>query len=46
MVPVVPDGVLAACRYAHDLVETMFKADGPDFGAASDGELTRWWGNE
>jgi phosphoglucomutase len=27
--------------YAHDLVETMFKEDGPDFGAASDGDGDR-----
>ncbi|GAB4147956.1 MAG: alpha-D-glucose phosphate-specific phosphoglucomutase [Cyanobacteria bacterium J069] len=27
--------------YAHDLVEIMFKDDGPDFGAASDGDGDR-----
>lgn len=27
--------------YAHDLVETMFGADAPDFGAASDGDGDR-----
>ena len=27
--------------YAHDLVEKLFRADGPDFGAASDGDGDR-----
>jgi len=33
-----PDPNLA---HAHDLVEALFKADGPDFGAASDGDGDR-----
>jgi phosphoglucomutase len=38
-----PEGMEAneCCRYAKELVDVMWSDDGPDFGAASDGDGDR-----